>query len=147
MKVSASFDLEEFVDRETFQRYREKSIWFIDPKIIALAEFYRMHFKAPVTINTWHKGGQFQYRGFRPPACKEGAALSQHRFGRAFDCTILGLSADEVRAEILSFPQVFLDLGLSTLENGTFAPTWVHSDIRNTAMDLSRPTQILIVKP
>jgi hypothetical protein len=59
----------------------------------------------------------------------------------------MGLSADEVRAEILSFPQVFLDLGLSTLENGTFAPTWVHSDIRNTAMDLSRPTQILIVKP
>jgi hypothetical protein len=71
MKVSANFDLEEFIDRDTFQRYREKSIWFIDPKIIALAEFYRMHFKAPVTINTWHKGGQFQYRGFRPPACKK----------------------------------------------------------------------------
>jgi hypothetical protein len=135
MRVSKDFDVREFVPPSIWNRFGTSSTWFIRPEIISLAQFYRDWFEAPVRVNDWAWGGRFTERGFRLPTSSEGASLSQHKFGCAFDCTIDGLSADEVREEILQHEKEFMEAGLTTLESGDFAPTWVHSDIRNTGQD------------
>ena len=134
-KVRPHFRLKEFVPPNIYDEFGGKSIWFLDQRMLDLAEFYRTFFDAPVTVNTWHRGGNMSLRGYRPPMTNTGATFSQHKFGRAFDCTIEGYSPDEVRQTIFEHEQVFMDKGLTTLESGQKAPTWVHSDIRHTTQD------------
>jgi hypothetical protein len=141
-KVSPNFYLHEFVPIHIYNRYGDKSRWFIRPEVIKLAEFYRQYFKSPVTVNNWFWGGRFQERGYRVPETKTGSRYSQHKLGGAFDCNIRGISPDEVRSEILANSDIFMNAGLTTLEHGDYAPTWVHSDVRWTDMD-----NILIVRP
>ena len=68
--------------------------------------------------------------------------LSQHRFGNAFDCNIAGISPDDVRKEIMANEKLFMGQGLTTLEDGKIATTWVHSDCR-----ITRKENIFIVLP
>ena len=142
MKIRKDFDIREFVPKAVWQNFGESSTWFVDERILDLAQFYRDYFDAAVTVNTWHYGGKFEERGFRVPRTQTGASLSQHKFGRAFDCTIEGLSPDEVREEIMASEDIFMEKGLTTLESGDIATTWVHNDIRNHGDD-----EILIVRP
>lgn len=141
-KISPHFYLHEFVPIHIYHRYGRNSRWFIRPEVIELAEFYRTWFDSPVTVNNWYWGGTLQERGFRTPDTSTGAKYSQHKLGAAFDCSIRGVTADEVREEILKHSACFMQAGLTTLEHAHYAPTWVHSDIRSTGLD-----HILIVKP
>lgn len=152
MRVSKNFVLQEFVDQKTFRIFGDASIWFVDPKIFELAQFYKIflskHYGQEVTviINDWLWGGSRQYSGFRPLGCTQGSDYSQHRFGRAFDAQfkIDGsyVDCDEIRSIILANESAFMKKGLTTIEDGNFSPTWVHSDIRPTRLN-----QIKIVKP
>ena len=54
--------------------------------------------------------------------------------GAAFDCNIQGFSPDD------GYAQAFMEAGLTTLEDGAIATTWIHSDIRPTGL-----SEILIV--
>ena len=141
MKVSKHFNLQELVDKETFQRFGGASEWFLDPKAVAVLEALRSEFGG-CTVNDWSWGGQLQYRGFRPIHCEVGGKYSQHRFGRAFDCNFKLATPDEVRSHILRNQEKWLDLGLTTIEDGKYSPTWLHMDIRKTNMN-----SIFIVKP
>lgn len=111
--------------------------------MLDLAQFYRDFFQARVTVNdwAWNEDG-FTLRGYRPPRTDTGAELSQHKFGRAFDCDIEGYSADEVRSIIQANEGIFMSEGLTTIESGEIATTWIHSDIRQTEYD-----RILVVTP
>jgi len=66
--------------------------------------------------------------------------MSQHRFGRAIDLKVKGMKADEVREDIIQNFDIYKKVGLTTIEDGAFAPTWCHIDIRDTE-------GLLIVKP
>lgn len=59
----------------------------------------RSHF-GPLTINDWMWGGDFQESGFREWDTETGATLSQHKFGRAFDCKFKNVTAEEVREDM-----------------------------------------------
>lgn len=142
MKISQHFNLEEFVPQNVFQQWGTNSIWFIDPKIIVLAEFIRTFFNKPITINNWTSGGQYNYSGFRDPDCPVGAKMSQHRFGRAIDVKVTGMTPQAVYGAILANKQVFMKAGLTTMEAIADTPTWVHCDIRQTGK-----SDILIVHP
>lgn len=142
MKVSENFTLQEFVDKATYGRYGDKSIWFIDKRIVALAQFMRSRFKASATINNWDSGGVLQYRGFRPRDCTVGAWNSQHRFGRAIDININGTTPDELRQDIVNNFSIYSKFGVTTIEDGAFAKTWCHIDLR-----WNESTELLIVKP
>lgn len=139
-KISKHFDLREFVSEVTWKTYGEKSIWFIDPRLITLAEFVREWFKAPMTINDWSTGGGFQNRGYRRPKSTVGASESQHRFGRAIDINIQGFTPQQIYKIIIGNEKAFMDAGLTTLENIVDTPSWNHLDIRQTNL-----SQILIV--
>jgi len=162
MKIRPDFDLREFVPPSVWQDFGVASRWFLDPRMLDLAQFYRDYFGSPVRVNDWHYGGadsasrsdsdqssshtqyegDFTERGFRLPDTNTGARLSQHKFGRAFDCNVEGLTPNEVRREIKQNEDLFMEKGLTTLESGDIATTWVHSDIRTTDQN-----DILIVTP
>lgn len=154
-KASKNFKVEEFVPQKIYEKYGDSSLWFIDPKIVSLAQMIREYFGKSMTINNWHNGGNFNYRGFRNDSfyyewessisaykSKRKGKLSQHRMGRAIDFNISGLECDEVRAEFLKNENQWLEMGLTTLESGDYAPSWIHADLRYTGMD-----KIFIVKP
>lgn len=140
--ISENFSVQEFVPRIIWNRYGPKAIWFVRPETVALAQFYREWFDTPVFINNWWWGGPRQNRGYRTPNTRVGSLYSQHKMGAAFDCNLKNLSPDRVRQEIMDNQAEFMEAGLTTLEDGAFAPTWIHSDIRPTGMD-----EILIVRP
>jgi len=132
MKIRPDFDLREFVPPSVWEDFGPASQWFLAPRMLDLAQFYRDYFGASVRVNDWHYGGDFTERGFRVPDTNTGARLSQHKFGRAFDCNVEGYTPDEVRREIKQNEKLFMEKGLTTLESGDIATTWVHSDIRST---------------
>jgi hypothetical protein len=133
MRISKDFFIQEFVPPSIFQQFGEKSIWFIDPKIIVMAQFIRDRYGKPITINNYSLGGTFQYSAFRDHECTIGATNSQHRQGRAIDFRIQGMSPLEIRTDIIRNFESFRSSGLTTIEGGT--PTWTHIDCRLTKMD------------
>jgi len=140
MKVSKDFFLGEFIPPEVLEKYPEKGIWFVDPKIIAIAQFMRDRYRLPIIINDYLNKGNYINSGFRVPSCSIGAELSQHRFGRAIDPKIQGMFPEEVRDDIKRNWPLFKAVGLTTIEADT--ETWVHVDCRYTGLN-----ELLIVSP
>lgn len=136
------FKTEEFVPKSIYQQYGENSKWFIDPRIIKLANFTRKFFNKSVTINNWLWGGTLDERGFRDPASSTGGKLSQHRFGRAIDINVASMTPKAVYEAILANKEVFMEAGLTCMEDINDTPTWCHLDIRWTG-----EKNIKIVKP
>ncbi|TSA35557.1 MAG: hypothetical protein D4R64_09285 [Porphyromonadaceae bacterium] len=133
MKVSKDFSIHEFVPPAIYEHFVDKSIWFIDPKIMQMAQFIRDRFGKPIMINNYLTGGSYQYSAFRDSACTIGATNSQHRHGRAIDFRIQGMSPIEIRVDIIKNFEQYRVSGLTTIEGGT--PTWTHIDCRFTNMD------------
>lgn len=143
MPLSPHFIIQEFVPKAVYAAFGDSSLWFIDSKLISVCELIRAHFDKPVTINDWHKGGTYYESGYRTPESPTGAKYSQHRFGRAADIKLEGLTSEEVYNEILSNEALFLMAGLSAMENIAKTATWVHVDVRNNG----KADKILIVNP
>lgn len=104
--------------------YKRIWLWVIDSRIFMLADQIREYYGVPVTINNWFWGGQFSLRGWRPFDCLIGALLSMHKFGRAFDFDVKGISPAQVRKDALAgkFPLVTaIEVDIS----------WNHFDVRN----------------
>lgn len=142
-KISTYFYLYELVPKEIYERWGERSISFLDKKILLLADFIRDRFGKPMIINNWHEGGLFSYRGFRQRSCEVGGDLSQHRFGRAIDFNISGLTAQEVYKDIIDNQDMYMKAGATTVEGIEFTTGWTHIDIRQ----LLEINKLLIVKP
>lgn len=130
MKLTRNFYLDEFVPKLIWGKFGDHSLWFLDPRLPALCQAIRDHFGEAITINDWSNGGKLEQCGFRPPETTTGAALSQHRFGRASDLHFATKTPEEVRTELRKNFSKFHALGLTTIEKDT--PTWVHIDMRWT---------------
>lgn len=165
MKISANFDAREWVSRAIWNEFGPNSTWFINPKMVAIAEFYKEFFrtyyqaKEPgkvkeviIVINNWHTGGDRQYSGYREPACTVGASHGQHRVINAFDSKIYILYNDgtkkevdykEIHQVIQENEALFLSKGVTTVESVEIATNWLHTDCRW----ILNQTKIKIVKP
>lgn len=143
MKVSPHFRIEEFIPEQIYKTYGDKSIWFVDIRLIEGMEWLRTYFNASIIINTWHTGGTFQNRGFRSPQATVGARLSQHKFGRACDFNVSGLTVPQTyNAIVADWDTIRKHTFFTTLEDVADTPTWIHIDGRQT-----RSNELLIVKP
>jgi len=124
------FTWQELMPSPEYEHY-----WLIlmDERILRTLDAIREHYKRPVIVNNWHKGGAFRNRGFRPMTGNVGAKYSQHRFGRAADFDVSGIPAERVREDIRSglFPEI------TCIEKNV---NWVHIDVRNC-------TRLLEVSP
>lgn len=129
-KISENFYLDEVMHPEVYKKFGAKSRWFIDQRLVDIVQYIRTKTGKPITINTWFDGGRFKERGLRNPNTSTGAKYSQHKFGKALDFIVSGMSADEVREKILGeWKADLMGLGLTAIEAGV---SWVHIDIRNT---------------
>ena len=132
MNLSKNFILQEFVPPDVFAQFGDKAAWFIDPKVVAIAQWLRDHTGKSVTVNNWHTGGQYKESGLRSFLTRTGAAYSQHKFGRAADIKILGMGGAEMRKIVDDNSAALMELGLTTVELDT--PTWLHVDCRYTGL-------------
>jgi len=124
-----NFIIQEFVPRDVYKIYEERSSIFIDTRVLWTADAIRDYFNSKVFINNWCFGGKLQYRGFRPHNSVVGSLYSQHRFGRAIDFDIEGVPAEQVRIEIINnrgHPAFQFIRGIE------LDVDWVHIDTRNS---------------
>jgi len=152
------FLIKEFVPPETWDAEGEQSITHIDERLLITADQIWEHFdslypgKVSMVINNWCYGGKFRYRGYRPPACTEGAKHSMHREidGRlcgAFDADIyvrksgrsVLMPAESVRQEIVrnrhKFPYLMrMEDGNGKTDGKEDSVTWVHCDIKGAGV-------------
>lgn len=136
MKVSTNFSLSEFVSKEIYAKWGDASLWFIDPRIIQVAQFIRSRHGKPVTINGTLNGHTYNFSGFDPPGgYRKASSLSQHRFGRAVDLKFSGMTVQEAYKDIMENQDIYLKIGLTTVENIAHTASWLHCDIRETKMD------------
>lgn len=140
MTVSKNFILQEFLPDYVYNRFGEKGIWLIDPRIISLAQAIRDFYNRPVIINDWYYGGNqyapgktYNHSGYRAPSTRIGATYSQHKFGRAIDIKIRDLHPNTIRHDLRTNFALFSTYGLTTIEKDT--PSWVHCDCRYTGLD------------
>lgn len=144
--INDYFDLREFVDQETWNQFGEKSIWFIDQRLIDGVTLIRKEMQRPITINNWHKLGKFEYRGLRPKNCSVGAENSQHKYGRAVDISVLGMTTGQVYQWVANnWTTLGINKYFTTIENIQYTKTWLHLDCRNTGD--TYPLSPLIVTP
>lgn len=121
------FCVQEFVPRREFADRGEKAWELLDSRMLITAYNLRLRY-GPITFNDWHRGGRFQYSGFRPDDCPEGAELSQHKHGRAGDGKFKDVTAEEVRQDILSKKNLLAFKYITSIELTT---SWLHFDVRN----------------
>lgn len=81
----------------------------------------------PVVVNNWHQGGAFSESGLRTLDTGTGAALSQHKFGRAFDCKFRNVAPAEVWADLQATPNLSCFEHVQRIEAGA-GMTWFHFD-------------------
>ena len=134
MKVSENFDLREFIPKDIYEAFGDRSIMFLDKRIIDIVQALRDITGKPVTINNWHTDGKYSESGYRKPDTKTGAKYSQHKFGRAADVKVAGMTPKDVVDIILKNQKFFVDLGLTTIENVEHTPSWTHLDCRWTGI-------------
>jgi hypothetical protein len=103
--MNTYFKLEELVCKDVFAAYGDQAWSFFDMRLLITLERVREMINKPIIINDWHKGGQFDERGFRCIKCdlvKSAIAenkiyVSPHMTGQAVDFDVQGLVAEEVR--------------------------------------------------
>jgi hypothetical protein len=138
MYICRHFKIYELVDEKTFDRHGLRAWEFFNPQALRALDNLREFFGAPVTVNNYHTGGPFQFRGLRPRSCDVGADFSQHRLGNAFDCDIKGVPAEQARQVILDQPDHPQFALINCIEGNV---NWLHFDCRNI------PDRIRIVYP
>jgi hypothetical protein len=152
MKLSPNFDVREFVSPDVYNKFGSNSIWFVDKRIVDIAEFYKSFFfeyykkrngdslkSVSIVVNNWHYGGHRKWSGLRTPDCGIGASMSQHKFKSGFDCEIILKFKDgckveanyiEIHKAIQDNEELFLSKGVTTVEDVKIATGWLHTDIR-----------------
>jgi len=148
MRVSPNFLLQEFIPPTIYNMYdvKEKCLWVLDIRIIKAAQLLRDLTGCNVIINNWHNGGEYTNRGYRLPSSKVGATYSQHKFGRAIDVNVEGMTvAGTIDCMLTNFDK-FKAYGIRTIEHPAFTPSWVHMDCREP-MDNYPENSYFYVKP
>jgi hypothetical protein len=126
------FQVWELVDQNTYEQMGVGALSLFNPQILIALDNVREYFGKRVTVNTWHEGGQFQWRGYRTveAAHKLGSPTGheQHQAGNAFDFDVQGLSAEAVRQKIKADQDNPLLLNIMRLEANV---SCVHMDGKN----------------
>ena len=135
IKISDNFYLDEFVHPDVYNLYKESSIRFLDKRIIEVGQLLRTLVQKPIVINSWYNGGRYKSSGLRKLSSTVGASMSQHKFGRAIDVKVKGMTTKEVQEFILENEKEFMKAGLTRLESCKHTATWNHLDCATTNKD------------
>lgn len=124
------FKIQELVDPVTYELMGENSWSLFDTTLLSTLDRLRDRYKVPITINNWHNKppNPFKYRGFRPSDCDVGAKRSMHRVGKAVDFDVYGMTAEQVRRDLLANQEHLDIMFINRIETGV---SWVHIDFAN----------------
>jgi hypothetical protein len=122
------FQLHELVPPDIYEARGARAWELLDERALITLDALREHL-GPFIVNDWWWDGKFKESGLRSLTTKTGAALSQHRFGRAFDCKFRNKSPKEACDYVLSNQDQFPHL--TVIENTDSTPTWFHFDVRS----------------
>jgi hypothetical protein len=136
-----NFIIQELVSPGIHKTWGDKAWMFLDTRLLRSIQKLRSHF-GPATINNWHIEGDRKYSGLRPFNCHVGAAMSQHKFGRAADMIFRDHTAEEVRQGIKEFPELF---HLITFIEGDV--DWLHIDVRHTSRSTDKEKPVIFWSP
>ena len=135
-RLKKYFTLPELVCPHVYRKYSESQIWsfFTTEALETLLVLREEIICKPFTINSWQNEGSYSQRGLRCNVCvlcKEKTMLekpymSGHVFGRAFDITVSGMSAEDARQSIIETSDK-LPYPIR-LEDGV---SWLHVDTMN----------------
>jgi len=126
------FGIFELTDPVMYRCNGDKAFAFFTDEIKKSIDAVRDFFNRPVTVNNWIWGGDFQWRGLRTHYCTIGSKTSQHRIVgdrlcNAFDFDVDGMSAEEVRQEIIKNKDIPSFKYITRLEKDV---NWVHMDCK-----------------
>lgn len=97
------FELYEVLPKEFYNsniKIYHDTLWYMfDSKVLYTLQRLRKKYGS-IIINNWKWGGSLQLCGWRPFDTITGSYLSQHKFGRAFDCHFKNTTAEEVREDL-----------------------------------------------
>lgn len=124
------FTVQEFVSPDVYKLLGDRAISLIDEKMLISIMQIREYFSNRIFVNTWEWGGGLKERGFRTFKSGIGAKYSMHKYGRALDFDVDGVSAIEVRDAILAKPKLFPYI--TRMEDKV---SWVHIDNKETKND------------
>ena len=141
-QITENFNLDEFIHPDYMRKFGKNALWFIDHRIVTIAQELRTDLGVPITINNYETGGQYKSSGLRVQSAKIGAKYSQHKYGRAIDCKFKGVTIQEAFDFLMHNQGKYFNLGLTTIENIEHTPTWLHLDCRLTGL-----TEYKIVNP
>ncbi len=136
MYTTRHFDIAELVPPDLHRQWHhapERLFMLFDITALRTLDALRDRY-GPIVVNNWHAGGSFRLSGWRPWDCAEGAALSQHKTGRAFDCKFTRVHAEEVREDLARTPDTapFMDIRRVESFGGM---QWFHFDTGNHARE------------
>lgn len=127
MYVPEYFEAHEFVDRATYEKYGERSLMFMDQRIVWAVDQIREALDTGIIINDWKWGGNYEWSGLRTKESPWYNPYSQHSFGRALDIKVKDMDAEEVREVLMNAQNPIAHITAIELDT----PTWVHIDCRN----------------
>jgi len=126
------FKIYELVPQPIYDKRGEKAWQLLDYRALKTLEWLRESL-GQCTVNNWYWDGQYSQSGFRTEEAyiRDSAylkSLSQHKYGRAFDCKFKDYTAEEARQWILEeWENSGFDWPI-TLEEDV---SWLHFDVRN----------------
>ena len=121
------FSVHELVPPDVFNKRGEKAWELLDERLLITLDKLRKRYGS-MTINNYYWGKDREWSGLRTADSPYFSAYSQHSFGRAADCLFKGISAEDVRQDILANPNDKDFVLIGSLELGV---SWLHFDVRN----------------
>ncbi len=137
-EVKKYFQIQELVSEAVYKKHGETAWFIFQTEILVCLLLIRVGTGQPITINTWHKGGRFDERGYRDNLSEIVASktdndqlyTSGHVLGIALDFTVKGMTANAVRKWIVENKDMFpCKIRLERKYRGEFI-SWVHIDTK-----------------
>ena len=122
--IPKHFHAYELLPNDLYALHGDNGLYLIDDRILSTLDQIREFVDSPITVNNWKIGGPFSQRGYRNDP-NTGAKYSAHRFGRAVDFDIAGITADAFRTKVKSGDYDKVLGYITRMEEGI---EWIHMD-------------------
>lgn len=120
------FQPQEVVPPEIFKSKGMDSLLVMDARILWTLDALRGYFAVPILVNNWSVGGSMSQRGYRTDIdMLLKTPLSQHRFGRAVDFEISGITSQQFRDKAKNGELAMQLQYITRIENDV---DWCHID-------------------
>lgn len=114
----------ELLPPDIYENVGDNGLYLIDDRILYTLDAVREFFNSTVTVNNWKHKGKFSQRGYRN-IINPKTPNTAHRFGRAVDFEISGITSQQFRDQVVSGTLNKILIYITRIEDGV---DWNHVD-------------------